>query len=314
MQIQPEKRVYVLEPYVPRGGTYMAYNLARILMEDFGFQAIAVSDSNTNPNHGIFRYEHSYPIVTSASMMARIRDDDILIANPSFSSLGMGLRAKGTKLMYLQGFNTYELLDCRFDHFVSVSSFVQSFIFSTYGISTNVVPPFLDIDSSIPCLPWADRPAGSCFVWTKGGSPLRASLLRHLQKLLPEVNLTPSHNATISHEDFLRKLGMHRYFITLSPAEGFGLPALEAMAMGATVIGFDGFGGRDFMKSDVNCVVRPFPDIEGIAKVIRILLMDTKAAEKIAEAGRATATERRFSYEGFREAWEKNFCKILGAI
>lgn len=290
----------------------MAYNLARILMEDFGFQAIAVSDSNTSSSHGIFRYEYSFPIVSSASMMARIRDNDILISNPSFSSLGMGLRAKGTKLMYIQGFNTYELLDCRFDHFISVSSFVQSFISTTYGISTDVVPPFLDIDSNIPCLPWAVRPAGSCFVWTKGGSPLRISLLRYLQKLLPEVNLTPSHKATISHDDFLRRLGMHRYFITLSPTEGFGLPALEAMAMGATVIGFDGFGGRDFMQSDVNCVVRPFPDIEGVANVIRMLLMDTKVAENIAEAGRATATERRFSYEGFRDAWKNIFCKILG--
>ena len=49
--------------------------------------------------------------------------------------------------------------------------------------------------------------------------------------------------------DFLARLGACRYLVSLSAAEGFGLVPLEAMAMGTTIIGFDGFGGREYMRS-----------------------------------------------------------------
>ena len=48
-----------------------------------------------------------------------------------------------------------------------------------------------------------------------------------------------------------------------SYAQGFGLMPLEAMAMGCTVVGFDGYGGRDYMRPDINCCVVPYPDIDG---------------------------------------------------
>jgi glycosyltransferase involved in cell wall biosynthesis len=106
-------------------------------------------------------------------------------------------------------------------------------------------------------------------------------------------------------------LGERRFFVTLSATEGFGLPALEAMAMGATVVGFDGFGGRDYMKPGTNCMVRPFPDIEGVADAIRQLSADPRKAESMAEAGRNTAAEQRFTYEAFRTAWQRQFQSVL---
>lgn len=308
-----ERRAYVVEPYVPNGGTLMAYHLGQILQQDFGFQAIAVSDSNTTSAHGVFRYALEMPRVTSAEMLARIRHDDLLIANPSFSALGLGFRARGTKLMYIQGFNTFELLDCRFDHYVSVSSFVQSFIRTTYGIETRVIPPFLSVDPTTALTPWTGRPERSFFVWNKGVHPLRGLAFERLRQLLPEFGLAPAFDGKVSHQEFLRELGANRYFITLSPAEGFGLPALEAMANGATVVGFDGFGGRDYMESGRNCLVRPFADVEGVAEALRALVADPVTAEALARAGRATAAEPRFGYEAFRNAWREEFERMLAA-
>jgi len=314
MLTRPERRrVYVVEPYVSHGGTLMAYHLARILQQDFGLEAVAVSDSHTTGSHGIFRYDLACPLVTTADMIADIRDEDVLIANPSFSSLGLGLRARGTKMMYIQGFNTFDLLDCRFDHYTTVSSFVQSFIRATYGIDTDVVPPFISVPPSIPVVPWSDRPPCSFFVWTKGASPLCRALVDRLHDLVPEIRLQHTAPTKVPHEMFLRLLGENRYFLTLSAAEGFGLPALEAMAMGTTVVGFDGFGSREYMRSGTNCAVCPYPDIEGVAERIRMLVTDTRRAESLAEAGRETAAENRFSYAAFRDAWRSAFSRVLAA-
>jgi len=289
----------------------MAYHLARILQQDFGLEAVAVSDSHTTGGHGIFRYDLAWPLVTTGDMLATIREEDVLIANPSFSSLGLGFRARGTKMMYIQGFNTFELLDCRFDHYTTVSSFVQSFVRATYGIDTDVVPPFISVPAEIPVIPWSKRPPASFFVWTKGASPLHRALVDRLHDLVPEVRLQPTAATKVPHETFLRLLGENRYFLTLSAAEGFGLPALEAMAMGTTVIGFDGFGSREYMRSNANCAVCPYPDIEGVAESIRMLVTDTRRAEGLAEAGRETAAEGRFSYAAFRDAWRSAFARLL---
>ena len=47
----------------------------------------------------------------------------------------------------------------------------------------------------------------------------------------------------LAHEALLERMSEHRYFLTLSPSEGFGLTQLEAMAAGCTVAGFHGGGG-----------------------------------------------------------------------
>lgn len=305
------KRVYVIEPYVPNGGTYMSYHLALILHLDFGFDPIAVSDAGTSSKHGIFVYSHEYPTVSTDQMMRDVRPEDILIANPSFSHYGFGERVKAIKIMYIQGFNTFSLLDCGFDHYVSVSTFVQSFIQNVYSIATEVIPAFIEVSPSVPRKPWGDRPREPFFVWTKNHSPLLRALFARLQQALPEYRLAPSLPERITHDQFITKLGERRYFLTLSATEGFGLPALEAMAMGTTVIGFDGFGGRDYMKSNINCSVRPFPDVDGVAEAVRLLVANPDQAERMAEAGTRTATEYRFTYNAFQAAWRKRFQQII---
>ena len=124
---------------------------------------------------------------------------------------------------------------------------MQSFIRNVYGIETDVIPAFVDVSPSIPRKALIERPSNSFFLWTKGHTPLMRTLIAKLQDALTDYLLAPSSPVKVTHEKFLKMLGERRYFITLSAAEGFCLPALEAMAMGTSVVGFDGFGGRDYM-------------------------------------------------------------------
>ncbi|MGA7385613.1 MAG: glycosyltransferase [Methylocella sp.] len=109
--------------------------------------------------------------------------------------------------------------------------------------------------------------------------------------------------------ELMRRIGAARYFLTLSLAEGFGLLPLEAMALGVTVVGFDGFGGRHYMQPGVNCAVCPYPDISGLADRIIVVMRDPAYAAALAQAGRRTAAE--YSYERFRATWIAEFERAL---
>ena len=152
----------------------MAYHLARILHLDFGMETIAVGDES--PADSNFDFDVIFSSVGIERMRETITDDDILIANPSFSDHLFGLNCRGRKVMYVQGFNTFSLLDCRFHLYVSVSEFVRRFLAGVYGIETEVIPPFIRADR-LPRAPlWADRPNGPC--WSRPrGTQARSSIV-----------------------------------------------------------------------------------------------------------------------------------------
>ena len=58
-------------------------------------------------------------------------------------------------------------------------------------------------------------------------------------------------------------------FLSFSEREGFGLPPAEAMACGALVIGFDGFGGREFFDHAFSV---PDGDVVGYAQTVESVL------------------------------------------
>jgi len=58
-----------------------------------------------------------------------------------------------------------------------------------------------------------------------------------------------------SEQQFAHALQQTRIFVAHSFPEGFGLPGLEAMACGCTVVGFTGGGGSDYMQHGDNCYI-----------------------------------------------------------
>jgi glycosyltransferase involved in cell wall biosynthesis len=56
-------------------------------------------------------------------------------------------------------------------------------------------------------------------------------------------------------------------FLSFSTQEGFGLPPLEAMACGCVVVGYDGFGGREYFQRG-HAVVIPQGDVIGFAAAV----------------------------------------------
>ncbi len=308
------RRVYVIGAYVPNGGTLMAYHLGRILEREFGIPAHAVAVGAETADHGIHDYDLRMPLVSREQMEREIGADDILIVNPSFSPSQFGWRLPGFKISYVQDFKTFALLDRKFDHYVAVSDFVGKFLHTVYDLQTRVIPPFIELDDLPAVAEWSQRPATLVLPYRKGMPEVWELSWQRLREIVaaraPHIVLAePVAASGIAHRQLLAQIGSTRYFLALSAAEGFGLVPLEAMAMGTAVIGYDGFGGRQYMRPGENCAVAPYPQIERVADLLIAAVNDPQASLRMAHAGQRTALD--YSYAAFRQAWIGEFSRAL---
>lgn len=97
-------------------------------------------------------------------------------------------------------------------------------------------------------------------------------------------------------------------YICNSEYESFGLPTLETMTCGATVITTDTGGMRDFVQDGKNALVIQKNDNKDMEEKIELLIKDNKLRQKLAEEGIKTA--QRFQWENSIEKIEEYYRKI----
>jgi glycosyltransferase involved in cell wall biosynthesis len=109
----------------------------------------------------------------------------------------------------------------------------------------------------------------------------------------------------IAREEFLQLLGQSRV-TTFVPtaAEGFYLPALEAMALGSLVVCPDVIGNRSFCIDGENCL-RPANSDEEVIRATESALNDHEALQRLVQ--RAHDTAKRHDLGGER----KSFLDVL---
>lgn len=92
--------------------------------------------------------------------------------------------------------------------------------------------------------------------------------------------------------DILRKTDI---YICNSVYESFGLPTLEAMTCGATVITTDTGGMRDFVKDGYNALITKQNDINDIVEKTKLLIENKELRNTLAQNGANTA--KKFNWE-----------------
>ena len=97
-------------------------------------------------------------------------------------------------------------------------------------------------------------------------------------------------------------------YICNSEYETFGLPTLEAMACGATVITTDTGGMRDFVVDGENALVIKKHNSEDMLKKMEILIKDRNLLQKLSKKGIETA--KRFSWDSSIENIERYYKEI----
>jgi hypothetical protein len=307
--------VFVVGAYIPNGGTYMAYHLGRLLQRDFDIEAISVTVGNEQVDNGVHRYDLRMPAISIHDLIGTITDSDILIANPSFSKYLFGWKLPGFKISYVQGFSTYEILDLRFDCYVAVSDFVQQFLRAVYAIEAPVIPAFINLQEMPAAADWGDRPELVVLPYRKGIGEIWDISFRRLKQLtqqrMPALGFEEPlfGDRWMPQSQLFRALGRYRYLLVLSVAEGLPLVPLEAMAMSVVVAGYDGFGGRHYMRPGVNCAVAPYPEIEQAAELLIAAMKSPEASAAMSRSARETAGQ--YSYEMFRQRWLGEFSRVL---
>jgi len=112
----------------------------------------------------------------------------------------------------------------------------------------------------------------------------------------------------LSDEDVVREYFRAQIVIMPSAFEGMGMVALEAMACGAVVIGYDVEGLRDTIGSRGRLV--PSGDVEALARVAKELLQDPKQLVEVAEFAREEVRRER-SWPRCAEQFEELYRQLL---
>ena len=126
----------------------------------------------------------------------------------------------------------------------------------------------------------------------------------------PKINIEEGKNAIVNPEqkiigDVLRNTDI---YICNSEYESFGLPTLEAMTCGATVITTDTGGMRDFVIDRENALVIKHHNKEDMKEKIEMLINDKNLMHNMAQKGIITAS--KFNWDNTILSMEKYFREI----
>ena len=101
-------------------------------------------------------------------------------------------------------------------------------------------------------------------------------------KITPFINVPQERVAALMRESLI--------FLSLGNREGFGLPAAEAMACGCIVIGYHGWGGKEFFKEEFSFPVED-GDILGFARRVEEVIRAYSADESYLLEQRRSASQ-----------------------
>ncbi|MBK8083550.1 MAG: glycosyltransferase family 4 protein [Devosia sp.] len=292
----------------------MLYGIAEVLATELGAEVVVVNVGGEAHAPDRFSYPLALPSIDLEGYRAAARGDDLLVMSPAFSHLWLGRTAPRRKLMYLQHFNTFRMLDTLFTDYVCVSRHTSDMLRVTYGIRAEVIPACIEPVAESPPA-WSARPERRVLVNLKGDRALNGQLLEEIRSGLAARGLEPEFvdpvQGGVQHAELMRTLGSHRFLLTLTDSEGFGLLPLEAMARGVAVTGFDGFGGREYMRHGRNSLCHPFPRVDRVIDSLALLMTDERRARTIAAAGQKTA--QSYSAQRFRAAWRGLLTRLVSA-
>ncbi|RLV47628.1 hypothetical protein D9V37_15810 [Nocardioides mangrovicus] len=124
-------------------------------------------------------------------------------------------------------------------------------------------------------------------------------------RLQPIEAMTPAQVADV--------LGRSAVFLAGGEREGFGLPAAEAMAAGAHVVGWTGHGGREFLLPELATTVDDSDVVamaDGVEAAMDLFEHDRAAFDARARAGRDLVTSR-YSRSAQQQALAEAFGELL---
>lgn len=279
----------------------MLYQIGRICSEVFNIPVFVVQNHQGKRGAGRFYYPYNFPTISIKSMLDIANPNDVFFCNPVHSDYAFGSHLPCHKVMFLQGVNTYTDLDKHFDHYVSNSKFVQKHTKENHHIDSEVINPFINVELFNKGIPWQKRSNHILLLnYKKETMHEFKQLIQQYRAKHPIGSLTFRKIQDLPQKQLSTIMGQHKYYLTLTPIEGFGLPPLEAMSSGCVVLGFDGYGGRDYFTTNNSCVAehRNYgPVIDFLHKI------DRNPDEGARLSQHAMETAKQYSFTRYKKEW-----------
>lgn len=290
----------------PSGGTKVIYDHVALLRAS-GFDAYVV-----HSRHG-YRYpfyESEVPVLWQEDNLAFAPQDHLVV--PENFPLAELNRLSGANIhIFVQSFmllyknaapEIWKTLSSA-DIFCP-SQYIADMLKRDLQITPSIIPNAVD-----PIFRPLEKSRTIAFMPRRMG-PEAAFILNHAQML--SESMTTMQPVVIDGMELSQAatiLGKAAIYLCTSYLEGFGLPALEAMASGCLVVGFHGFGGSEYARTE-NGLWLPEVDVLAAArKLVQAVDMYDSAPEKVRAmiaSGRETAARysKRQQAVALQEYWE----------
>ncbi len=191
-------------------------------------------------------------------------------------------------------------------HFLTESDFVRDEMLRLYSVASTQIGigidpltfrnlPFLRDPYQIltPCRTTSAGPKGL------KGWDIAVEVLKRVAKLEPRASvltfgmepdprlgfIRQAHEQSPTDKRLRELYSRAGVFLSTSRREGFGLPMLEAMACGLTVVCSDAGGNREFCRSGDTALVHPVTDVEELAASVTAVMRDRALAARLSAAG-----------------------------
>jgi len=187
---------------------------------------------------------------------------------------------------------------------ICVSQPVAAAITATGRVNgpVTVIPAALDLPDTLPP---AIGTHSSCVLIAGLKAPALAQMLAlELSRRGMSVEILTH---ALPRAEYLGRIAAARVVVTLPhPAEGFYLPALEAMALGVPVVLTDCIGSREYTRDGDNCLLA-VPDAQALADAVEHALQP-QTYTRLHKQGQATAT-------GYNQTAERaRFAEVLKSM
>jgi len=288
------------------GGAEMARRVGQLAAALTGGELVDVplaeEDLARNPPHPAFARAVLAPALAPAP-------EDVLVVNPSFSTLHCAARFPGRKIMFVQSFSIPKFVDAPFDLHISNSKATQRWLRNTWGIRSQVIEPFVSVPPPEAQTP---APAADLLVYLKADEHGESRLWEGFYEAeLRKRGLSYSVLAgnELPQEEFFAVLRRHRGALFLQLSEGYGHFLVETAILGVIPFGFDGNGGRDFARRLPRRTLHPWPQHHAVLRSLDAF----RAAPATFQISQKTREKLRahYSRERFDRQWLRALRRVL---
>lgn len=311
--------IYVISPDIPTptGGIKVLYRHVDIL-NAHGYRAFILHE---NPGFRCTWFENATP-VTYLPLVRPTSDEFIVI--PEIFGPHMAQIARGTKKVVYNQSGSLTFQGYPIDGSGDDTPYTDPEVVATFAISENVIDyvGYAFPDMPIYRMRWSiDQSAFSfvgashkkrqiCFMPRR--RPEEAAQLFNLLKFrgaLEGFRVVAIHDMTAKQTADV--MGQSMLFFSFGYPEGLPLPPAEAMSRGCVVVGYHGWGGKEYFLSDV-CYPVEAGDVLGFARVAEKVLDGCRRNEPhVLEKGRLASKLIKSQYSAQNEvddvllAWEQ---------